>query len=190
MTAIDVSSNNSDLAALIAQHQPQHVVVRMYLGPGWEAPSQQISHDQVQIARDAGCSVGAYLWLYRGYDPVETARRAIALAQACGLEPPVMWIDVETYLGNPPPTAGEVLTCIHAIQAAGVTAGVYTSKHMMDTYLGSTTAFAQAGAVLWSATYDGVAALDVAPYCGWQRAHGKQYASKPIDLDVFDGSVV
>ena len=89
--AIDVSSHQPrDLSAIIGQHRPAHVVVRMYLPE--ESPPQEHSVAQVESARANGCSVGAYVWAYRSSDPRETVRDGLALARRCGLEPPVLWI--------------------------------------------------------------------------------------------------
>ena len=39
---------------------------------------------------------------------------------------------------------------------------------------------------LWTAQYDNSARLDdVQLYGGWDKAFGKQYADKPVDLSVF-----
>jgi hypothetical protein len=60
---------------------------------------------------------------------------------------------------------------------------------MMHSYYGWTTAFADTGALLWSAAYShppnlGGDRLNIPTYCGWSEAHGHQYTSTPVDLDA------
>jgi hypothetical protein len=187
---IDVASYQpTDLSGLIRQTSAQHVVVRLYLGEGWEGPSQQISRDQIASAQACGCSVGAYMWLYAAYNPRESVQRALALAATCGLTLPILWIDFEPYTDGSLPSTGQLVAALEECERAGIQGGTYTGKWVWDQIGNPTTPAATRP--LWAAQYDGIPTLtNVDLFGGWTEAHGKQIGDQPCDLDVFATDVV
>lgn len=187
--ALDVSSNQpSDLSAIINQEKPDHIVVRMYI-PG-ERPPAQYSLDQVASARAAGCTVGAYLWAYRSFDPRKSVRDALAVAKQCGMDPPpILWIDCELYkVGNsvedPGPDADWLRQAIDECRQQGVQPGIYTGGWWWKGYMGDTQEFGDVP--LWAAEYQGAAVPSaVTLFGGWKQAHGKQWSGTGLDRDVF-----
>ena len=195
VTAIDVSSHQpSDLSQIIGIHKPDHVVVRMYLQK--EAPPQQNSIDQVNSARAAGCSVGAYVWAYRSLDARESIRDAVNLAKQCGMDPPpVLWIDCETYapdgkhVEDPGPDEAWLLDAVDECKSLGVRPGVYTGAWWWNAviYMNASTKFTNLP--LWSCQPDLVADLSSASaYSGWKSVMGKQWDTRKLDFDVFDAA--
>jgi GH25 family lysozyme M1 (1,4-beta-N-acetylmuramidase) len=185
---IDVSSHQPrDLTALIQQHQPQHVVVKLY--QTIESIPQEQSADQIASALASGCTVGGYVWLYHGVDPAQQVHDALELAQRCGVTLPILWIDLELYEGIGP-TLDEALTAARTCDALGVPVGIYTGNWFVKDYwdgeIGQLVDYP-----VWLADYNGQADLDT-PSLYWpaERVVGHQYQDKPIDFDVFDPSVV
>jgi hypothetical protein len=182
--AIDVSSHQPrDLSAIIRQHRPEHVIVRMYLPE--EHPPQEHSIAQVESARDNGRSVGAYVWAYRSSDPRTTIRDGLALAGRCGLVPPVLWIDCETYLDQDPgPDVAWLREAVDECRRAGVQPGIYTGGWWWREKLGNTTEFGDLP--LWAAEYrEPRDPASCTLFGGWTRAMGKQWTEHPVDRSVF-----
>jgi hypothetical protein len=191
--AIDVSSHQStDLRSLIGEHQPKHVIVKLYLPV--ESIPQEHTRAQIRSARAAGCSVGGYVWCYRDEDPRKTVRDAVALARSCGVELPVLWLDCETYTVNgevrdPGPDAPWLRAAVDECRALGVRPGIYTGGWWWREYMNNSRAFADLP--LWTAEYDGNTNIDdVTLFGGWTRASGKQWATKlpgggELDRNVF-----
>jgi hypothetical protein len=182
--AIDVSSHQPrDLSAIIRQHRPDHVIVRMYLPE--ENPPQEHSIAQVESARENGCSVGAYVWAYRSSDARQTIRDGLALARRCGLEPPVLWIDCETYLDvDPGPDATWLREAVDECRRAGVQPGIYTGGWWWRDKLGNSTEFADLP--LWAAEYcEPRDPASCTLFGGWTRAAGKQWTENPVDRSTF-----
>lgn len=191
ISAIDVSSwQPRDLSGIIADHQPQHVVVRLYLPE--ESPPQDHTRGQIASAIAAGCTVGGYVWCYRYLDPERTVRDAIALARSCDVVLPVLWLDCEDYrvdgeLSDPGPDAAWLRAAVAACDDADVLPGIYTAKWW---WIPSIDTDEFAVLLLWAAHYDGVPTLSSVPlFGGWEQASGKQYASTPVDQNVFEDSV-
>lgn len=189
---IDVSNYQPrDLSGIIAEHRPGHVVVRMFLPE--ERPPQEHSMDQIKSARSNGCSVGTYVWAYRSLDPRKTVRDAIDLARRCELEPPVLWIDCETYVEggevrDAGPDAEWLRTAVDECRVLGVQPGIYTGAWWWRQYMSNSAEFADLP--LWTATYDEVADLGkVALFGGWTRAGGKQYSEQLPDGRSLDRNV-
>jgi hypothetical protein len=185
---IDVASYQpADLADLIKglTPRPEHVVVRLYLP--WEKPSRQHSLDQIASARWAGCSVGGICWPYPEVDPRQTVLEALTLADHAGLTLPILWMDLETYDGQPGPDADWLLKAADAGVKQGVKCGLYTAQWYIDTYVPDA---ARLGHLpLWAAFYNHIADLDSVPiFGGWTRnmLWGHQYNADGIDRDVFD----
>lgn len=163
-----------------------HVVVRMYLGKGWEGPSQQISIDEVNIAYDRGLTVAGYFWCYAAYDPKETLRRAIDLEQRCGIESPILWADFETYVDGSLPTKNWLLRLGDEATRLDRNVGIYTGSGFWKR-IGNPD-FSDWR--LWLANYNGNADLEGLPNVGNMKLTGHQYGDHPCDLDVFDAEWV
>lgn len=182
---LDVSSYQPrDLSALIATHDVEHVVVKCYLPQ--ESPPEAHSIAQIASALENGCTVAGYFWLYQSLPAGQQARDALALIRSCGVEPPVLWIDLEPYTDNTVPSVGQVQEAVAAIEAEGARPGIYTGAWCWPRF-GHTTAFAHLP--LWAAVYAGGRTLDIPLFGGWNQALGHQYTSTPVDLNVFDESV-
>jgi hypothetical protein len=190
--ALDVSSSQErDLDGIIGMENPlpTHIVVRMYL-PG-ERPPRQYSIDQVNSARAAGCSVGAYLWAYGTFDPRKSVADALALAKGGGMDPPaVLWLDCETYTDgsgdvlDPGPNPEWLRAAVDECTQRGVQAGIYTGHWWWKGYMGDTTEFGNLP--LWIAQYDGVPnPTTVNLFGGWRMAYGKQWSASGLDRDAF-----
>jgi GH25 family lysozyme M1 (1,4-beta-N-acetylmuramidase) len=194
---IDVSSHQPrDLAAILAEYEVQHVVVKAYLPV--EIIGQDYTRAQVASAQQNDCSVGFYVWAYRSVDPRATVRWGAELARSCGVEPAVLWIDCETYQGrsfDPGPDGPWLRAAIDEAQLVGMPLGIYTGWWWIDGYYpGGVAAFAEFSHLpLWVADYDGDPDL-ANVWSGWARdgwrVLGKQYRGSPIDLDTFDEAAV
>jgi len=177
VSAIDVASyQQNNVVQLISSLSPDLVIVRMYLGPGYEHPSQQISKDQVKAAKDYGCDVGAYFWGYASYDPVDSFYRAMDLAIECGVpfDKYPMWLDVEKYTDGSMPNEA----WLRKLENQWI--GIYSGEYYWNS-LGSPSF---PNWYLWSANYNGVADLKVPSY-GNMKLIGHQYTDKPCDRSVF-----
>jgi hypothetical protein len=166
--------------------------VKLYL------PEESISPDharaQIASARAAGCTVGGYVWCYGTLDPRKTVRDAIALARSANLALPVLWLDCEKYtdsrgVTDPGPDAVWLRAAIDESRKLGVRPGIYTGGWWWHEVMANTREFSDVP--LWAAEYDGNPDLaDFAPFGGWTRASGKQWAEKlpsgaGLDQDVF-----
>lgn len=181
---IDVSSRQpADLTALIAETSTQLAIVRMYLP--WEEPDPAISILQVQSAREIGCFVLPYCWLYASADPVQTVTQALALARIAGCPTPVLFADVEAYTDGTIPNSAQVQAFIDTCVTNGVQPGIYSSRSMWSLVENAPDL---TGVWIWVADYNGIPSLDVAPFgVGLPIVVGHQYSgSSPVDLDVFD----
>jgi hypothetical protein len=180
--AIDVASYQpADLSAIIATSHAEHVIVRLYLPQ--ERPAQQHSLDQIASARANGCSVGGYCWVYPDLDPVQTVRNALSLAARATLALKVLWLDVETYMGQPAPGVAWLRAAADECARIGVRCGIYSGVWYVRSYMPDAAMLADLP--LWTAQYDGVADPDqVTLYGGWTKAAGKQYRIDSIDHDV------
>jgi hypothetical protein len=178
-----------DLRALIAAHDPQHVVVKIYLPQ--ESPPQEHTLEQMWSAQANGCTIGGYIWCYRDLDPRQAVRDALALLRGQSLSVPVLWLDIETYPADgsiPGPIWIE--DAVEEAQALGQPAGIYTSREMWRRAMTHPDNDLFSHLPLWAAQYDGVPDLGAVDlFGGWTHASGKQYISTPIDLDVFDLAV-
>lgn len=176
---MDVSSHQpADLTALIAETGATQVIVRMYQ-PG-ELPSQDHSHLQIESARQNGCRVGGYMWLYAAWDARQQIRDAVALARDCGLNLRYLWIDYEPYTDGTKPTGDQLAQAVSECWEQGVNPGIYSGKWCWpddDTFF---------GIPLWAAQYDGIESVDnFIPFGGWTQCAAKQYQGSPIDLSAW-----
>lgn len=186
MSAIDVSNHQAaDLSAYLDEYHPAHVVVKLYQTievRGGRAHAKQ----QLASAREHGCTVGGYLWLYASVAPRRQVEDALSLAAEAGVILPVLWLDVEPYTDDSLPSVEQITQAVEVAQALGARPGIYTGAWVWPR-LGNPTRFAKLP--LWTADYNGRADLDVPLYGGWEFASGHQYRGDPLDLNVFLASV-
>lgn len=156
-------------------------MVRLYLP--YERVSQEHSLAQIASTRQAGCSVGGYVWAYPDVDARQTARDALALAAQANLRLRVLWFDVETYEGRAGPGVPWLRAAADECEQQGVQAGIYTGLWYVNAYLQD--AGQLADLPLWLADYT-AASIDTLPLpTGWTRAAGWQWQGVGIDRDVF-----
>jgi GH25 family lysozyme M1 (1,4-beta-N-acetylmuramidase) len=186
---IDVASyQDTDLSYLIdtLEPRPQHVIVRLY--QEIESPPQSHSVEQIESARDCGCTVGAYVWLYASTDGAASVNSALDLADRCGLVVPVLWLDCETYTDGSYPSTSNIQRAANACIGRGVTPGIYTGEWFWRDYLSDTQMFAHLP--LWHAAY-GAKPTELTPvdYGGWGAPSVWQWTSDPVDRNVVSAAV-
>lgn len=192
LRAIDVASwQPRDLTQLIARHQVQHAIIRLYLP--WESVPWDHTAAQVRSARDNAISVGGYAWAYRSISPEATIKAVITRCAEIGLVLPLLWLDCETYKGpngtiaDPGPDADWLARAVACAEDQyGMACGLYTGAWWIEQYFpGGADEFAKFSRLpLWIADYDGDPSLETATIPkGWASVAAKQYADKPIDLD-------
>lgn len=160
------------------------MIVRLYLP--WERISQDHTRAQIDSARANGCTVGGYVWGYRDSPPRETIIQAVALAESCGVDLPVLWIDVEDYEGTPPPGEDWLLEAGAEAMVWGERPGIYTGSTFWRK-IGNPTSMSDWP--LWYARYDERQVIDPVDFGGWTEPSGHQFTSTPIDQDVMLESV-
>jgi hypothetical protein len=101
------------------------------------------------------------------------------------MEPPVLWIDCETYLDEDPgPDATWLREAVDECRRAGVRPGIYTGGWWWRDKLGNTTEFADLP--LWAAEYcEPRDPASCTLFGGWTEASGKQWTENPVDRSVF-----
>jgi hypothetical protein len=158
----------------------------MYLGAGFEAPSQNVSRELVRVCRGEGCTIGAYWWGYASYDPAECVRRANDLAQELVPETNLLWVDHERYppTGNPWSIPGEAWLRAAGEECAssGIRAGLYGSRYMwgLAGYPMVADLF-----VYWNANYNlAPDNLNGEGAYGFAEAICHQYTSVPVDRSL------
>jgi GH25 family lysozyme M1 (1,4-beta-N-acetylmuramidase) len=139
-------------------------------------------HNNLNNARAAGLATDIYMFPCRGKSATAQVDQMIA-----GIPSNLygtVWIDVET---NPSAGCGwgsdhagncNFLTeTINRIKSHGKAAGVYASRYMWQTIMGSFTACTgPASQPLWYAHYDNSASFsDFQAFGGWTKPHMKQY---------------
>lgn len=177
------SAQPRDLSLLIARHKPEIVVVKLY--QKIEVIPQDWSRAQIESAQDNGCQAGGYFWLYRDLDPFTAVNDVLDLAESCGLDLPVLWIDVEDYTDGSIPRWETVRDALTACDERGVTGGIYTSISM---WAKLNAPDIPEGIPLWTANYGSAPDLEGTPlYGGWTREwlRGHQWTSTPVDQNVF-----
>lgn len=168
------------------------MIVKLYLP--WERIGKDYTRSQVASAKANGCKAGGYVWCYRSEDPRKTVMEAVALADECKLDSPVIWLDCETYevggkVVDPGPDVAWLGAACDELRQRGRQPAIYTGAWYWNAYLPKCKAFADA--LLWVAQYDHIETLEsVKLFGGWARATGKQYSADGIDLDVFDPLVL
>ncbi len=181
------SHQPADLTGIIGSldPRPECVIVRLYL-PG-ERPPQSHSLAQIASARANGCTVGAYIWTYPDFDPRQSVRDALALAARADLSLSVLWLDLETYEGEPGPGVEWLRAAADECQRNGVQAGIYTGLWYIREFLPG---YVQAlgNLPLWLAEYEGGPTLDgvtLPAGLARDRLWGKQWCGTGIDRDIF-----
>jgi hypothetical protein len=186
--AIDVSSAQSlDIGSLLDSFKPDHVIVKLYQTVELSGKGARYPIAQAQAARDRGCTVGGYVWLYAGIDGAKQVADALATAQRAGIElgeRNPLWLDCELYEADgSSPGLNVISQAVKACQDQGVAVGIYTGKYWWRDQTGDSHAFA--ALPLWQANYDGNAILEAPGFGGWQSQAGHQWTSTPIDRSVF-----
>ncbi len=184
---IDVSSNQgvTDLSGLIATHQPEHVIVKLYQEV--EAPTfEDWSLPQIHSALANGCTAGGYLWLYAGIDVHKQVTDVLQSCTRYNITLPCLWIDCETYEGEGP-TLEEILEACAWTEQQGMRVGIYTGDWYWRDILGI--APNQEGPwakyPCWFASYNHVDDFNIhSQYWPDLMIVGHQYWSNPIDLSV------
>lgn len=183
--AIDVASYQpTDLSDLVHRLGAQHVVVKLYQTVeriGNRTVAADHSRAQIASALANGCSVGGYIWGYAERDPVQSVRDGMQLSRSCGVELPILWLDIEPYPSdNSVPGAAWIRAALAECAAQGGRGGIYSGRYVWDR-LGHPQF---PGVPLWTADYNNRADLDVPGY-GEMRVVGHQYTSTPVDRNVF-----
>jgi hypothetical protein len=191
LNAVDVSSHQPrDLSRIIAEYQPDHVIVKLYTSV--EHISFEHSEAQVRSAWEHGKTVGGYAWAYRSASPERTIDDVIARCASIGLVLPLLWIDCETYHGgntvDPGPDADWLSRAVaRAEDVYGMSCGIYTGIWWINGHFpGGQAEFAKFNRLpLWLSEYDGIADINniVLPQ-GWTEVAAKQFLGSPIDQNV------
>ncbi len=187
---IDVASYQpTDLTALIRQHSASHVVVKLYQSVeniGGRTTGAQHSAAQLASALANGCTAGGYIWAYGSRDPRVSVRDGISLARSCGVELPVLWLDIEEYPSDHSiPNSIWIETALDECAVQGVRGGIYSGRYVWQK-IGSP---AFPGVPLWTADYNERPDLDVPVYGGMELV-GHQFTSTPVDQSVYLPAVV
>lgn len=188
--AIDCSSHQPrNLGPIIAEHRPEHVVVKLYLSA--ESIPKEHSRAQVRSAWEHGATAGGYVWAYRSVDPTRTITEAIDLCNEIGLVLPILWVDAETYNGStfdPGPDAAWLRQAFATADSLSTPCGIYSGTWWIRGHFpGGEAAFSEfKDRPLWLSIYDGTPDLSVGyvPQ-GFPGMAGKQWGSEPIDRNVF-----
>jgi hypothetical protein len=187
--AIDTSSHNSlTIGSIIDQYKPGHVIVRAYQSIELSGNGAAYSIAQAATARQKGCTVGSYLWLYAGIDGARQVTDALITATRAGIvfgSRNPFWIDLETYTDGSHPSLITVQQAVAECERRGVPCGIYTAKWYWTGYMGNSLAFADLP--LWDANYVGEPRLVVPTYGGWgmRTLAGTQWSGNPVDRSVF-----
>lgn len=193
LNAVDVSSHQlRDLSRIIAEYQPDHVIVKLYTSV--ENISFEHSAAQVRSAWNHGKTVGGYAWAYRSASPEKTIDDVIARCASIGLVLPLLWIDCETYhdkdgnLVDAGPDADWLSRAVaRAEDVYEMPCGIYTGIWWIDEHFpGGQAEFAKFNRLpLWLSEYDGIGDIDniVLPQ-GWSEVACKQFLGRPVDQNV------
>lgn len=188
--SIDVASYQPrDLTQIIRAYKPKHVVVHLYLSH--ESPDPQISKDQINSARDNGCSAGGYVFPYRpADDPERMLWDTLELCASVDLQLPACWADAEPNPYGPGPDEAWFDQWFDLCDSVQMKSGPYINPDWLATYPW-TRKYGRQGRPLWLAHYGVPADLTIYPVPPWwTELAGLQWeVSKgqygEIDRDVF-----
>lgn len=188
--SIDTSSfQPRNLTRIIQAYRVKHVVVHLYLSH--ETPDPQHSKDQINSARDNGCSAGGYVFPYRpADDPERMLWDTLELCSSVGLELPCAWIDAEPNDWGDGPDEAWFDSWYDLCASVQMPTGPYCNRDWMNTH-SYMPKYGEMGHPLWLANWDGVADVTQGHIpAGWTELAGKQWevAHGPlgeIDRDVF-----
>lgn len=198
LRAIDVSSAQPrDLSAIIAEHNPDLVIVKHYqpeehFGAGWTpSMTQQWTLDQVASVKACGKVPLAYFWLYADLDPRRAVGNTLELMAKGGVDILFDAPDVETY-GAAQSIPGEhvIAPALDELDKNGAgDSPIYSSSEMWRR-IGSPMTFK--GRKSWGAGGDRYntggewpESLDDAPRFGGLEPIGHQFTSVPLDRSIF-----
>lgn len=195
VNSLDVSNHqaNIDLGATLAAHQIEYCIVRI---PQSVEPAELavIAHQQIDTVLTHGVHLGAYFWLYRDEPVQQQVSDVIRFLNSHGgdsLCANLLWPDVEPYIDNSNlPTLQQIKASTGFVFDAGYYPGMYTGPWVWD-LLGNPIDEDLAKLPLWTAEYNGIAALEpIRHYGGWASCAGHQYVGNPLDHSVFNSTVL
>lgn len=145
---------------------------------------EEITRQQLGMARARGMSLDAYVYLY--WDRDMAAQVQTAFDRVTGFNIGRLWLDVEEApAGRSAQTLiGLVQQAVDACRAkapAGVTCGIYTGPGFWRSYMANTTRFADVP--LWYAQYNDVTSLSAwstEKFGGWAAPAAKQWAERVL----------
>lgn len=144
---------------------------------------------QARTARERGCTVGGYVWLYAGIDGAHQVAAALDTAQKASITLGVrnpLWLDCEDYTDGSYPSLAVIQQAVAESGRRGIACGIYTGGWWWRPRTGNSQAFA--GLPLWDAHYGIDPSLGAPGYGGWEERSGHQYTSKPVDRSVFNSA--
>jgi hypothetical protein len=177
------------LTDLIATYQPDLVVVKLYLS--CERISKDHSRAQLASAKAAGKQTAGYVWGYSDFDPRQTVREAADLVLECRVNSPLIFLDCESYEGDPGPDAYWLDRAFGEYVRLGYPPAMYSAAWWLNADLRRLSAVR--GVLKWLADYNGIADLaSVSLPPGIERAEicGHQFLADPVDRSVFDSRVL
>lgn len=144
---------------------------------------EEITRQQLAMARRRGMSLDAYVYLYWDRDVRAQVEEALRRADGFGIGR--MWLDVE----EAPPAGTSAQALAELLQQAvdacraqtGAGCGIYTGAGFWTKHLANTTRFAEVP--LWFAHYDDVTSLSAWPserFGGWAAPAAKQWQERAL----------
>lgn len=145
---------------------------------------EEITRQQLSMARDRGMSIDAYVYLYFSRDLRAQVREAFARVQ--GFDIGRMWLDVEDAQSAAGRSPSELLDAVQqAVDEcrlqSGAGCGIYTGAGFWNAYLGGSSRFADVP--LWYARYNDVTSLSAwstERFGGWTAPVAKQWAERAL----------
>lgn len=194
--SMDVSNYQGNLLDEFAAHpEINHVVIRTPLP--WEPPSlRTIAIDQIQEAKEAGKSIGAYTWCYRSAGPEDTIDASIDFWMSQDVVLPILWLDEETYNNrhgqviDPGPDSPWLRRAIERAKNMETPVGHYTAGWWIDGHFpGGFNEFREFRDIpIWLADYRTEQTWDALHSWWTSRGFtfwGWQYRGDPLDLNFF-----
>lgn len=142
-----------------------------------------------KTAREHGCTVGGYGWLYAGIDGnrqvadfLDTAFKAQIVFSPTN----PLWLDCEDDTDGSYPSLEILSDATDACARLGVPCGIYTAAWWWIPRTDDDKGFCDLP--LWAAVYDGNPNLIAPGFGGWTEMAGHQYTSTPVDRSVFNSA--